>query len=221
VTSATAPDFQGPVRDLPRLETAPGTKLNLLVVAISGRQCVGVDLGTGVLVRAWSSAPPHLRLHAYDVVEVILAGDRDALPDPSAPEALPLLRPPKLVGRMKGRRAERLLRPLSHPPNEPLLGFRASAIRFYERTPDRPSIALVEPEGQIGLYREGNFLACRFAWQGTVQELPCLDRRVAAQMDRASRAVAQGNRGDRLVVAFTPPIDGHCHKVVQAVLPHP
>lgn len=219
VTSTTAPDFAGPVRDLPRLHAAPGTILELLVVAFSGGQCAGVDLATGVLVRAWSSVRPERRPQAYDVVEVTLAGDRDAVPDPAAPEALPVVGAPEVVGRITGRRAERLLRPLSHPPNEPLLGFHAPAIRFYERTPDRPSIALVEPQGQIGLYREGNYLACRFAWQGVVHELPCLDRQVAARMDLAGRMAAQGNRGDRLVVALTPPIDGHCHKVVQAILP--
>jgi hypothetical protein len=28
-------------------------------------------------------------------------------------------------------------------------------------------------------------------------------------------------KGARLVVAFTPPINGRCHKVVEAVLPRP
>ena len=28
-------------------------------------------------------------------------------------------------------------------------------------------------------------------------------------------------KGDRLLVALTPPIEGRCHKVVEAVLPRP
>lgn len=221
LTSVTAPDFRGPLRDLPRLETAPGTMLKLMVVAVNGRQCAGVDLSTGVLVRAWSSVRPHGRPRAYDVVEVIIGDDHDAVPDPTAPEALPLVRSPEVVGRVRGRRAERLLRPLSHPPNEPLLGFRAPVVPFYERKPDRPSISLVEPEGRVRFYRRPNYLVCRFSWQGLVQSLPCLDSRVAALMDRAGRTVAGGNRGDRLVVALTPPMEGRCHKVVQAILPRP
>lgn len=221
VTSTTAPDFRGPVPDLPRLEVTPGTVLKLMVLASSGNQCAGVDLATGVLVRAWSAVRPHRRPRVYDVIEVTIAPDWDAVPDPSAPEAFAVLRAPEVVGRVKAKRAERLLRPLSHPPNEPLLGFRAPVVPFYERKPDRPSIALVEPQGRIGLYRRPNYLVCRFVWQGMVQSLPCLDRRVAGMMDREGRTVAKGGRGDRLVVALTPPMEGRCHKVVQAVLPLP
>jgi hypothetical protein len=218
---STAPDFQGPVHDLPRLDVAPGTTLELLVVAFSGGHCAGIDLASGVLVRAWSPVRPERRPRAYDVVSVTLDDDRDVVPDPAAPEALPLLDAPEITGRITGRRAERLLRPLVHPSREPLLGFHAPAIRFWERTPDRPSIALVEPEGPIALHRDGDYLGCRFAWQGVVRELPCLDRRMATRMDRSGRIRAQGNKGDRLVVALTPPIDGHCHKVVEAILPRP
>jgi hypothetical protein len=221
MTSTTAPDFQGPVHDLPRLAVTPGTTLELLVVAFSGGQCVGVDLASGVLVRAWSPRRPAQRPNAYDVVEVTLDDDSDVVPDPAAPEALPLLDAPVVVDRITGRRAERLLRPLIHPSNEPLLGFHAPAVRFWERTPDRPSIALVEPQGPFGLFRDAGYLACRFAWQGVVRELACLDRHVAYEMDRARRLRAQGNKGDRLVVGLTPPIDGYCHKVVEAVLPRP
>jgi hypothetical protein len=218
MSSTTAPDFQGPVKDLPRLRVTPGTTLELLVVASDGRQSAGIDLESGALVRAWSDRLPERRPHAYDVVTVTLDDD-DTVPDPAAPEALMLAGAPEVTGRMTGRRAERLIRPLLHPKNEPLLGLNASAIRFWERTADRPSIAVVEPEGPISLTRDGTFLACRFTWQRVARELPCLDRRVAAEMDRGGRTRATGSKGDRLVVALTPPIDGHCHKVVEAILP--
>ncbi|MBO0692525.1 MAG: hypothetical protein J2P58_06480, partial [Acidimicrobiaceae bacterium] len=210
-----------PPCDLPLLDTAPGTVLKLMVVAFSGSQCAAIDLATGVLVRVWSPVRPDRRPRAYDIVEVTIARDRDAVPDPTAPEALAVVRAPVVVGHAGARRAERLLRPLAHPPNEPLLGFRAPVVPFYERTPERPSVALVEPEGRVRLYRRPNYLVCRFAWQGLVQSLPCLDGRVATLMDRAGRTLAKGARGDRLVVALTPPMEGRCHKVVQAVLPRP
>jgi len=54
---------------------------------------------------------------------------------------------------------------------------------------------------------------------GTLIELPCIDRRRAAVMDRTQQTRMAGQRGERLVVALHPPIDGHCHKVVEAVLP--
>ena len=65
------------------------------------------------------------------------------------------------------------------------------------------------------------FLGCRFEWQDRAWELPCLDRRLAAVMDRDGRRIMEVERRSRLLVALTPPIDGHCHKVVEAVLPHP
>jgi hypothetical protein len=221
VPATTAPDFQGPVRDVPRLEDAPGTTLELLVLATDHRYCAGVDLASGALVRAWSPQPAERTLHLYDTVRVTLDGSIDGLPDPAQPEALSLAGPPERTGRLQGRRVERLLRPLLHPLGQPLLGIHGPAVRFWERCKDHPSIGLVEPEGLPVLERSGDYLACRFGWRGTLVEMPCIDRRQAAMMDRAGRARMTVNRGDRLVVALHPPIDGHCHKVVEAILPRP
>jgi hypothetical protein len=221
VPATTAPDFQGPVRELPRLEDAPGTTLELLVIATGLGYCAGVDLASGALVRVWSPEHPQESLHLYDTVKVTLDGSDDGVPDPADPEALWLTGAPELTGQLTGRRAERLLRPLMHPKGQPLLGIHAPAVRFWERSSDHPSIGLVEPEGPMMLRRNGDYLACRFGWRGTLIELPCIDRRLAALMDRARRTQMPGQRGDRLVVALHPPIDGHCHKVVEAVLPRP
>jgi hypothetical protein len=160
-------------------------------------------------------------LRAYDVVHVTLAKDPEAVPDPSEPEGLKLAGGAERVGRITGRKAEKLLRPLVHPDGEPLLGSHAPALPYWERRPDHPSIGLVEPEGQVVLRREPAYLACRFRWLGAVRELPCLDRRIAGEMDRAGQIGRSAERKTRLVVALTPPIDGHCHKVVSAVLPRP
>jgi hypothetical protein len=219
VSTSTAPDFGTLAKDVPRLSAAPGTALELLVLAADGGQCAGIDLDSGALVRAWCAMQGEQRPRPYDVVSVTLAENIDAVPDPSEPEALVLDAAPEVIGRITGRRAERLLRPLLHPRGRPLLGFHAPAVPFWERRADHPSITLVEPEGGISLRREGTFLACRFGWLGTVRELACLDRRVAAEMDASGATHRVGEKGDRLVVALTPPIDGHCHKVVETVLP--
>lgn len=219
VTATTAPDFQGPVRELPRLEDAPGTTLELLVLAADGRYCAGVDLASGALVRTWSAALPETPLRSYDTAVVTLGDHPDTVPDPSQPEALAAVGRPTRTGRLRGRRAERLLRPLVHPPDAPLLGSHAPAVPFWERRRDHPSIALVEPHGRVVLQRQGTYLACHFGWRGTVIELPCIDRRLAAALDRGGRRMVGNGRDYRLVVALHPPIDGHCHKVVEVVLP--
>jgi hypothetical protein len=221
VSTSTAPDFDPVVKDLPRVLVAPGVTLNLLVLVADGQQCAGVDLASGALVRAWSPEPVSQGLRPYDVVEVTLDEDVDVLPDPSEPEALVLVGAPQAVSRMRGRRCERLLRPLLHPRGTPLLGVTSSVVPFWERRSDHPSIALVEPEGPVTLLRDGPYLACRFAWLGHERELPCLDRRLAFRMDKSGRRQLTGDKGDRLVVSLTPPIDGRCHKVVEAVLSRP
>jgi hypothetical protein len=198
-----------------------GVTLKLLVLAADGQHCAGVDLQSGALVRTWSPVPVGRRLEPYDVVEVTLDEDNEVVPDPSEPEALALVGAPTPVNHMRGRRCERLLRPLLHPHGQPLLGIASPVIPFWERQADQPSIALVEPEGPISLWRDGPYLACRFMWQEHERELPCLDRRIATVMDRSRRTEMFAGKGDRLVVSLTPPIDGRCHKVVEAVLPRP
>jgi hypothetical protein len=200
---------------------APGAVLELLVLAADGPHCAGVDLASGALVRAWSPVPLPAGLRAYDVVAATLADDADTIPDPWEPESLVLEGPPEPLRRMSGRRTERMLRALLHPTGQPLLGETSPAIPFWERRADHPSIALVEPEGRVSLFREGSYLSCRFQWWDHVRQLPCLDRHLAAAMDRTGRTRMVAGKDDRLLVALTPPIDGRCHIVVEAVLPRP
>lgn len=200
------------------MRVSAGATLQLLVVAADGFHCAGVDLASGALVRAWSPEAAEPRPRPFDVVEVVLDEDQEAVPDPAQPEALALVGPPTVVDRITGRRCERLLRPLLHPEGQPLLGVSATAIPFWERRGDHPSIAVVEPHGRIAFRREGQYLACRFDWLGHERELPCLDRSVAGHMDRNGLAVMAAGKGDRLVVSLTAPIDGRCHKVVETLL---
>lgn len=206
------------LRDLPRTPVAEGMTLELLVVAAADTHCAGIDLQTGALVRTWSPCAPEARIRPYDVVHATCDGDPETVPDPAQPEAVALSAPPEVVSRITSRRCERLIRPLLHPQNQPLLGITATAIPFWQRSGDHPSIAVVEPEGRIMMIREGSFLACRFLWQGHERELPCLDRGLAGHMDRHGRTRFTVGKGDRLVISLTAPIDGRCHKVVESVL---
>ena len=215
--TSTVPELRV-LKEQSRLPVAPGATLHLLVVAASELHCAGIDLTTGALMRGWAPARPEERIRPYDVVEVTSDGELETVPDPAQPEAIGLVAPPVVVDRMRGRRCERLIRPLLHPHQQPLLGVTPTAIPFWQRSAEHPSIALVEPKGRIVMIRDGSYLACRFEWQGHERELPCLDRALAGHMDRTGRTRLTAAKGDRLVVALTAPIDGRCHKVVETLL---
>jgi hypothetical protein len=210
-----------PAAALPRRQDAPGSTLELLVLSTGARHCVGVDLSSGALVRAWCAGQPgpDPRLCPYDVVEVTIAPGQDMLPDPSEPEAVAVAGPLKLRGRLRGRRAARLMRPLLHPPKAPLLGFWGPAIPFWERRADHPSVALAEPLGPLVVTSEEGNLWCHFEWAGRPHVLACTDSRLAAFLNRRGRSLATLRPGTYIVVALEPPLNGHCHKVVESVVP--
>jgi hypothetical protein len=206
------------LEDPPRTPVPEGATFNLLVLAADDTHCAGVDLETGALVRTWAPEPPESRIRPYDVVHVTSAGGIDTVPDPAQPEGIAVIEAPVVVDRITGRRAERLIRPLLHPEGQPLLGITATAIPFWQRSADHPSIAVVEPRSKITMVREGGYLGCRFSWLDHERELPCVDRALAGHMDRHGRTRLVAGKGARLVVALTAPIDGRCHKVVETVL---
>ncbi|HYA45066.1 MAG TPA: hypothetical protein VED59_05630 [Acidimicrobiales bacterium] len=208
-----------PVKRARRLADVPGAILRLLVVSTGQRHCAGVDLSSGALRRAWCGEPVDQRLRPYDVVSVTVTADQDLVPDPTEPEAVPVAAPPSLLGHLAGKRAQRLLRPLLHPQQEPLLGFHGNSIPFWERRPDGPSIALVQPQGPLVVGLEDAHLWCRFNWQGHEHALACLDPRLAASFGRTGRRFALLHDGTLLVVALTAPMGGLCHKVVESVVP--
>lgn len=206
---------------LPRRSDTPGTNLEFLVLASEANHCDGIDLVSGALVRAWSPEPIDLDLRPYDVVGGVLGDTLDLLPDPSQPEAVALASSPERIGRITGRRVERYLRALVHPPGQPLLAIHGPAIPFWQRTADYPSIAVVEPEGPAVIRLRDGSLRCLMRWRGLPVELPCTDGRLARAMAGRGRTRVDSGKGERLLVALAPPVDGHCHKVVAALLPRP
>jgi len=214
---ATSPRV--PLRKMHRLVVAPGMVLRLLVMSTGPRHCAGIDLASGVLVRAWCPEKVDQRFRPYDVVSVTVAAGTDLVPDPSEPEALATTAAPVLTGRLTGRRARRLISPLLHPEHQPLLGTHSPAVPFWERSRDNPSIALVRPERPLVAAIEAEHLWCRFPWLGREHALICTDPRLAASLERSGKRWAMLRSGTIFVVALAPPLDGHCHKVVEAVVP--
>jgi hypothetical protein len=191
--------------------TAPGTTLELLVLASGAGGCIGVDLASGALTRATYPDRSLVPLVAFDVAAAPVGGpadpDEDPDPDPLHPEEIELAALPKLAGHLGRRRAERWLRPLLHPTSEPILGFPGPALPFWELAGDRPSIAVIQPERPPRLiHRRGEArLRCRFAWRNLWHELP---------------VVGTGDEGDRrLLIALSAPLQGYCYKVVAGLLP--
>ena len=196
--------------------------LELLVLSVEPDHCAGIDLSSGALIRAWTTETIDPAIWPYDVVTASpVAYDPERLPDPTEPDAVVLLGPPSPVGRMSGRRAERYLRKVVHPAGRPLLGFHGPAIPFWERSRDQPSVALIEPEGPALVVLQRSRLLCRLKWRGRVVQLPCVDGRVGRTLRRTGRTWLETGRNDRLLVALTPPIEGHCHKVVSGVVARP
>jgi hypothetical protein len=223
------------VATLPQRTSRPGTQLSLVVLAAEPGGCIAVDLDSGALVRAghpgvWSDPPA-----PYDLVQGTL-GDPTALVfDPARPEAVLLEAPPRRVGRLPRWRVERYLRSLRHPRARHLLGWAGPAVAYWTLDGAHPSAGIVEPQAGPAVLRRPagqggrDQLRCRFAWADLVLDLPVTDLRVAAALERSGAPALSGGALGRviggpprhLVIALTPPVAGHCYKVVAAILPRP
>jgi hypothetical protein len=213
----------------------------MLVLAPQPDGCVGVDLDSGAFVRALYPDLGDDALEAFDVTTAPIGAPLDP-PDTVRPEAVALAAPPQRIGSLRGRRAERYLQALRHPPSGPLLGFQGVSVPYWTLVGDRPSLALVEPsdgplvvaagdgaagEEAAGLVTGGEGYDCRFGWQGVMHQLPLGDRLLAADLARLRRRRSSpreltrllGFRPARLLVVVAGPSGGHCTKQVAALLP--
>lgn len=197
----------------------------LLVVAGGPAGAAAVDLDRSGLVRL----VPHVPLPAlqpWDVIDAkVVADDRFAF----AADTLAVAELER-IGRLRGRRLERVLRPLVHPETEPLLGGPGNSVAYWTLDPARPSLALIEPAAGPVVERVNlAALRCRFRWRRLDHDLPLDDPDAAERIGHpsvsrlAGRTLSRalGWSPHRLLVALTPPHDGQCHKVVAALLPRP
>lgn len=189
-----------------RRSDGEGVELSLLVLSVSALGLAAVDLASGAVVRADAGFLSGLGIRPYDVVSALLAADSGPL-DRTQPEAVALAGPPVPLRRLTPRRADRWLRPLLHPERAHILGFAGPSVPFWELDGSRPSVAVVEASAAVGVGDDG-LLRCRFLWRTLVHDLPVV----------AARGAALPSTADRVVVALTPPVEGHCYKVVTGLL---
>ena len=190
----------------PRRSGEDGVELTLMVLSVSALGLAAVDLASGAVVRTGAGLLAGLELRPYDVISARLAAADEPL-DPTQPEAVALAGPPTPLHRLNPRRADRWLRPLLHPEWAHLLGFAGPSVPFWELDGSRPSVALVASQAKVGRGDDG-LLHCRFLWRTLVHDLPVA----------AARGALVPNQASRVVVALTPPVEGHCYKVVTGLL---
>ena len=183
-----------------------GVELTLMVLSVSTLGLAAVDLASGAVVRTGSDQLDGVALRPYDLVSAHLATGSEPL-DPTQPEAVALAEAPRPLRRLTVRRAGRWLRPLHHPEWSHLLGFAGPSIPFWELDGTRPSVAVVPARGAARI-DDGGRLRCRFLWRTLVHDLPMA----------VSRGTSLPTNGTRVVVALTPPFEGHCYKVVTGLL---
>lgn len=200
-------------------------RVRLLLLSSTPSSAVGVDLDTAALRRiVWREAAPVFA--PYDVVEALALRDDD-LPFPSD---MTSAIDPVLVGRLKGRKAEKLVRPLVHRGRSPLLGAATPSVTYWTIGDTAPSVGLVDPAAGPVVERDGNHhLRCRFRAGRLDHDFPVADPTLEEKLSHptATRLAggtltrALGWAPSRVVVALTPPEDGRCHKVVAGLVPRP
>jgi hypothetical protein len=200
--------------------------LSLLVLAAGRGSCIGVDLERGGFVFARWPERSLAAAHAFDVVLVEPAREQE-VPDPARPEAVDVMRPPRKVGRLRGRVAERYLKPLLLPAGHHLLGLPGTTAPYWTLSGHTPSLCLVQPPVLPVVVRRATGTACRFVWRQVEHELALADsslgddlaRTGRSQLGGAALADLLGYMPTRLLVALTAPRDGYCSKVVAGLLP--
>lgn len=203
-------------------------EVRILVLAAGPHGCAGIDMASGAILRCQYPQPWNHLPEPYEVLRG-RAGETAEEPPAYAPETVALAELPELAGRLRGRKANRYLTPLVHPPGQHLLGDASASVAFWTMQGDRPSITLVEPTRGPAVERDDAGLWCRFRTRRLTYRLPLHDRHLGAaerhpaamSLEGGTLARALGWKPHRLLVALTAPHDGRCYKVVAALLPRP
>ncbi len=206
-----------------------GAEVRLVVLAQSDGELCAIDRASGAFVRVdldGSEQPP---LHRYDIVSAELSV-ADEIPDPARPEAARASAPLRPMGRLRGRRARRFMSSLVLPPGQALLGFPGPSTTYWDIGGTDPSLALIKAErGPQLILREDQTVRARFVWSGMEHQLPVSDPDLVEAMRSSQRTrlaspqldEALGFKTAYLLVALSPPHEGHCYKTLAAALPNP
>ncbi len=199
--------------------------LRLLLLGNNPTDSVAVDLDSGSLRRVtwFGDVPPFA---TYDVVAATAVVDVDS---PFPADTIGAT-DPVVLGRMRGRKAAKVLRPLVHPGTQPLLGAPTATVTYWTLGSTSPSVALLDPAAGPVVERDvDQHLHCRFRWRRLDHDLPLddpsLDERLshptATRLSGTTLAGALGWKPERLLVRLAPPVEGRCQKVVAGLLPRP
>ena len=192
------PDFQRSARTSPGCSAAPGTTLELLVLAADGGQCAGIDLASGALVRAWSPVPSDHRPAA------LRRGRRSPWPRTSTPSPTPpsprlwsCAAPRSRSGASPGVGPSGCSRPLLHPAGTS----RCSACtprpcRSGSAAPTTRRSPWSSPRGRMPLRRDGRLpgLPVR-AGRARCASWPAWTGASPPSMDRPGRTAGRGDQG--------------------------
>ncbi|HXQ90469.1 MAG TPA: hypothetical protein VN768_02855 [Acidimicrobiales bacterium] len=208
-----------------------------MVLACGDEDTTAVELESGAIVRLRAAGGEEGEegepgLSPFDVVDAVWA-DEPEPDDLAQPEAVTVREVPRALGTLKGRRARAVLRAVVIPPQKHLLGFPGSSAPYWEFRGMRPSVAIVVPSRGPVIFRrrddDGDTVWARFGWPRSDNWLPVEDRRAVGALGAARRdrlmgkdlAGALGFRPHFVVVVLSRPRDGHCYKIVAALLPRP
>ncbi len=204
--------------------TTPGSVLELMVLASGRRSCIGVDLDSGALIRTVESISRPL-LKIFTAVRGTTA--QPSFDRPEHPELVAFDQELLPIGSIAPKRAQRMIKPLLHPKQGPLLGFYGPSTPWWEREANAPSVAILEVDRRIRAIHTPRGLRVQFAWNGSIHDLPLEDLRVLERLDwvpeqpNATFPLAEIIRYEprRLLLAISRPVNGYCTKVVAGLLP--
>ncbi len=205
------------------VNTAPGSVLELAMLASGRRSSVAVDLATNAVLRIHH--PRQLEIESFSVVRARVA--EPTVDRPDQPESIDAHEPLRTIGRLAGMRCERLLRSIDGQPHRATLGIPGPGIALWQLDGTRPSVEIVRAPHTTQISVDERGVRCRFSWERGAEELPIEDPRLLRQLDwlpsgplsLRSCARALGFRPTRMTVALGRPRDGYCYKVVAALLP--
>jgi len=220
-------------------EDRPGSKLQMCVLAATSEVSAGIDLASGALTRVSLAGSVDGKSVFMDnginpldtVVATVASDDPEGVNDPSEPdnitiEALEIRRVP-----LRRRRLRKFLDALIPGSEQPLLGFHGPATSYWDRNGTQPSLTIIDVNGDMTIIRrsEHDPLIARFPWGPRLHELVIEDPLSQTVIPEGrygripGRALekSMGFKPSYLVISLTKPRQGHCYKVVSAILPKP